>query len=93
MSLQHTLMPATLAAMALALAGCSTTPGWDAQFGSTVRQARAVQTIDAAASSRASAPEGLDGKAAAGSLRDYADGFDYVERGPRPEQRVRVNPR
>jgi hypothetical protein len=87
-------MQAFAAAALLALAGCATTtPGWDARFGDAVRQARAQQLVDPAASSRAPRPEGLDGKAAAATQRDYADYVDYVERGPKPEGRTRINPR
>ncbi|WP_298235034.1 hypothetical protein [uncultured Azohydromonas sp.] len=82
------------AAVLLALAGCAaTTPEWDARFGDTVRQARVQQLVDPAAGARAPRPEGLDGKAAAATQRDYADYVDYVERAPRPEARTRVNPR
>lgn len=78
----------------LALAGCAaTTPAWDARFGDAVRQARAQQLVDPAAGGRPPRPEGLDGKAAAATQRDYADYFDYVERPPKPEGRVRINPR
>jgi hypothetical protein len=83
-----------IAAALLALAGCAaTTPSWDAQFGDTVRQARVQQLVDPAAGGRAPRPEGLDGKAAAATQRDYADYYDYVERGPKAEARNRVNPR
>ena len=82
------------AAALLALGGCAaTTPQWDAQFGDSVRQARAQQLVDPVAGSRAPRPEALDGKAAAATQRDYADYFDYVERGPKPEGRNRINPR
>lgn len=87
-------MQALVAAALLALAGCAaTTPGWDAQFGDSVRQARAQQLVDPAAGARAPRPESLDGKAAAATQRDYADYYDYVERPPKPEGRNRVNPR
>lgn len=87
-------MQALAATALLALAGCaSTTPGWEAQLGDTVRQARALQLVDPAASSRAPRSEGIDGKAAAGNLRDYAESFDYVERAPKSELRTRINPR
>lgn len=89
MDMRHAFAAAAL----LALAGCNTTPGWEAQLGDTVRQARTAQLIDPAATSRAPRPEGLDGKAAAGNLRDYANGYGYVERATQPEARLRVNPR
>lgn len=78
----------------LALAGCAaTTPQWDTRFGDSVRQARAQQLVDPAAGGRTPRPEGLDGKAAAATQRDYADYVDYVERAPKPESRTRINPR
>ena len=89
MDMRHVLAASAL----LALAGCATTPGWEAQLGDSVRQARVAQLIDPAAGNRAPRPEGLDGKAVAGNLRDYADAYDYVERPPKQELRVRVNPR
>ena len=90
MTMTHILAAATL----LALAGCAaTTPEWDARFGDTVRQARAQQLVDPAAGAREPRPESLDGKAAAATQRDYADYYDYVERGPKSEVRTRVNPR
>lgn len=87
-------MQAFAVAALLALSGCAaTTPEWDARFGDAARQARAQQLVDPAAGGRAPAPEGLDGKAAAATQRDYADYYDYVERPARPEPRHRVNPR
>ncbi|WP_157263426.1 pilus assembly protein [Azohydromonas aeria] len=86
-------MKTTLALLALVLAGCSSTPDWDARLGHSSRQARAAQLIDPAASSRTPPPATVDGKAVAGSLRDYADTFDYVERPPRTLLPQRINPR
>ena len=86
-------MKTTLLLWMLVLAGCSTTPQFDARLGDSVRQARAAQLIDPAASSRTPAPVAVDGKAVAGSLRDYADTFDYVERPPRTLLPHRINPR
>jgi hypothetical protein len=87
-------MHLVMAAALLALGGCAaTTPQWEARFGDSVRQARAQQLVDPAAAGRAQRPEGLDGKAAAANMRDYADYYDYLERGPKPEGRQRVNPR
>jgi hypothetical protein len=80
--------------MALALlAGCSTTPRWDKAFGDSVRQARASQLIDPAASSRQSLSEGLDGRAAAGVLRDYAEYYGFGGRDPKPVIPSHVNTR
>ena len=84
----------SMAAALLALGGCAaTTPQWEARFGDSVRQARAQQLVDPAAAGHALRPEGLDGKAAAANMRDYADYYDYVERGPKSEGRTRINPR
>lgn len=75
------LLPALLAA----LTGCAqTTPGWDESFGDSVRQARAQQTIDPAAGHRATALNGLDGKASVGVMRALGISFGYSLREPVP---------
>jgi hypothetical protein len=75
------------------LTGCSTTPRWDESFGDSVRQARASQLIDPQASSRRPPPEGLDGKAATGVMRDYAEYYGYGGRDPKPVPPTHVNTR
>jgi hypothetical protein len=82
-----------LLATLLALAGCNTTPRWDAAFGQSVRQARAAQLIDPAAATRGPVPLGLDGKASAGVMRDYAEYYGYGPRDAKPVPVVHVNPR
>lgn len=64
--------------------GCSSTPQWDARFGDSLRQARAQQTIDPDAANRAAAANGVDGKAAVGALKTYAESYGYAVREPRP---------
>lgn len=82
----HTLWLAAL----LGLAGCSTTPDWDAGFGDTVRQARAAQLVDPDAASRSATPGGLDGKAIAGTMKAYARSFGYFVYEPSPPLLVPV---
>lgn len=58
-----------------ALAGCSTTPMWDARFGEPVRVIAAQQTLDPDASRNADPVKGVDGKAAQGAMGDYTKTF------------------
>jgi hypothetical protein len=60
------------AALAI-LAGCSTTPDYDARFGDAVRQARHAMTIDPAASGNRDPAAGLDGQAAREAIGRYQD--------------------
>ncbi|HEX9174084.1 MAG TPA: hypothetical protein VF861_15650 [Telluria sp.] len=62
----------TCAALAL-LAGCATTPDYDARFGDAVRQARLAMTIDPAASANPDPAAGLDGQAAREAIGRYQD--------------------
>lgn len=63
-----------LAALAL-LAGCSTTPNYDARFGDAVRQARLAMTINPGASANPDPVAGMDGQAAREALIRYQDSF------------------
>ena len=58
-----------------ALAGCATTPHYDARFGDAVRQARSAMTIDPHAASRCAAVTGMDGTAAREAIARYQDSF------------------
>lgn len=76
-----------LAALA-ALAGCAqTTPGWDERFGDSVRQARALQTLDPAAGQREVTLNGLDGKASVGAMRALGISYGYSLIEPAPPVR------
>lgn len=64
--------------LAAALAGCAgtgPTPNYDLRFGDAVRQARALQTLDADAGSRARPALGLDGRAAEEGMKLYRESF------------------
>lgn len=75
---------ATLLAFA-ALGGCAqTSPGWDARFGDAARQANAAQTVDPAAPTRHTTITGVDGKAAAGAMKAYADSYGYAVKESKP---------
>lgn len=64
------------------LAGCSSTPLWDARFGEPVRIIAAQQTLDPDASRNADPVKGVDGKAAQGAIGDYSKSFTQPERSP-----------
>lgn len=67
-----------VAALASSLAGCSTAPEWERNFGDAARQVRAAQTIDPNAPSRNTALAATDGKAAAGAMTKYAESHGYA---------------
>lgn len=78
----------TVAALAalVVVAGCAqTSPHWDARFGDAARQARAAQTADPAAPTRNAGITGVDGKAAAGALKAYADSYGYAVKESKPQ--------
>lgn len=58
-----------------ALAGCANSPRVDGQFGASVRQALAQQTIDPQAGAARRAVEGLDPQAAANAYEAYQRSF------------------
>jgi hypothetical protein len=61
------------------LAGCAqTSPQWESTFGDASRQLRATQVIDPAAPSRQAQLAGVDGKAAAGAMKSYAESYGYA---------------
>jgi hypothetical protein len=63
------------------LAGCaaaSASPEWDSRFGDAARQVRAAQVIDPQASQRNKDVQGIDGKAAAGAMKGYAESYGYA---------------
>ena len=57
------------------LAGCSTTPQYDASFGDAVRQARTAMIINPNASSNADPVAGMDGQAAREANARYLQTF------------------
>jgi hypothetical protein len=69
-----------LAVSTVVLSGCaaaSASPDWDSRFGDVARQVRATQVIDPQAPSRNTDVQGIDGKAAAGVGRAYAESYGY----------------
>jgi hypothetical protein len=72
---------ATLLVAVGILAGCaaaSSSPEWDRRFGDAARQVRAAQVIDPQASQRNKDIQGIDGKAAAGAMKGYAESYGYA---------------
>ena len=66
----------TLFLIVLVLAACaSRTPQFDSRFGQAVNAAKAQQTLDPQAVTKAPAPHGLDGPAADESVHRYRDSF------------------
>ncbi|MDQ1832244.1 MULTISPECIES: hypothetical protein [Massilia] len=62
---------ASLLALTVCLAGCSSTPRWDARFGQAVRTSLAAQVIDPSAVRNTRPVAGLDGKTAAAAQERY----------------------
>ena len=61
------------------LAGCAqTAPQWESSFGDASRQLHASQVIDPSAPSRQRQVAGVDGKAAAGAMKSYAESYGYA---------------
>lgn len=57
------------------LAGCSTTPDYDAKFGDAVREARLQMTINPEAGNNDDQVAGMDGKSAKEAMTRYQDTF------------------
>lgn len=66
--------------VASVMVGCASSAShWESSFGDAARQARTAQLIDPDAAKRNSGPtSGLDGKAAAGAMRAYAESYGYA---------------
>lgn len=62
-------------AAAILLAGCSSSPLYDARFGDAVRQARLAQTIDPNAGRNPDQVAGLDPVSALEAQKRYHDSF------------------
>ncbi|KQQ33649.1 hypothetical protein ASF61_11350 [Duganella sp. Leaf126] len=69
----------TMLAAALALAGCAQTPRLDRQFGTSVQQALAQQTLQPEAGNNRSPVNGIDGKAAESVYENYQKSFRAPE--------------
>jgi hypothetical protein len=65
----------TCCAALAVLAGCATTPNYDARFGDTVRQARSAMTINPNASANPDPAAGIDGQAGREAIGRYQDSF------------------
>jgi hypothetical protein len=65
----------TCCAALAVLAGCATTPNYDARFGDAVRQARSAMTIDPDASANRDPATGIDGQAARAAIARYEASF------------------
>lgn len=76
------------------VAACThTAPDWEGRFGDASRQMRAAQVIDPAASSRAVSATGIDGKAAAGAMKAYAESYGYaVKEAKQPAVSITATP-
>lgn len=57
------------------LAGCSTTPNYDAKFGDAVRDARMQMTINPDAGSNPDQVAGMDGKSAKEAITRYQETY------------------
>lgn len=57
------------------LAGCSTTPNYDAKFGDAVREARMHMTLNPHAGKNAETVVGMDGKSAKEAMTRYQNTF------------------
>ena len=80
-------MPLVLAlapALALTLSGCAGTPVLDSQFGDSVRQANAQQTLFPNAGRNTAPVLGIDGRAADGAYESYQKSYKT----PEPQQNV-----
>jgi len=65
----------TLFAAVFCLAGCSTTPNYDRQYGAGVREARLAMTLHPNAGASGDPASGQDGQAAREALLRYQDSY------------------
>lgn len=66
---------AALGLLVTALAGCSSTPSYDRQFGAATRANVAAQVLDADAGTRRQTATGMDGAAARSAIERYQRSF------------------
>jgi uncharacterized protein YceK len=70
----YKLLPLALASVLVA--GCgSVTPHYDARFGNSVRDAKALMTLDPDAGRKADAALGMDGRAARSTMSRYEQSY------------------
>jgi hypothetical protein len=75
-TLPNLIRLALCAGVTTTLAGCLTsTPHWDATFGDSVNQIKAMQTLNPGASANTDPVAGIDGPAAAAAQKGYAKSF------------------
>lgn len=77
-------MAGTLAAMAFGGCVAPSAPNQDARLGDAARTLRAQQIIDPSAPTRNSALAPVDGKAAAGAQKNYAESHGYTVKEGKP---------
>lgn len=65
----------TCCAVLAALAGCATSPNYDARFGDAVRKARSAMTINPNPPPSPDQAAGIDGQAAREAITRYQDSF------------------
>jgi hypothetical protein len=65
----------TCCAVLAALAGCATSPHYDAHFGDAVREARSAMTINPNPPPSPDQAAGIDGQAAREAMTRYHDSF------------------
>ena len=80
MNPSKTVAVATL--LAATLAGCSSTPRWDARFGEPVQVITAQQVINPDAALNPDPVAGVDGKAAQGAISQYGKSFTQPQSQP-----------
>ena len=82
-------LPARLAivASAAAMTACAYMPGaapnYESRFGDAARQMRAAQVVDPQAPTRNKDIQGVDGKAAAGVVKAYAETYGWGVKEPK----------
>jgi len=72
---QNLVAPAALAIALLGGCAASTTPRYDEAFGESVRQARALQTLNPSAGANPDPVTGIDGQAGRASIDRYHESF------------------
>ncbi|GAB3417406.1 hypothetical protein NX774_14725 [Massilia agilis] len=78
------LIPTGIALLALALAGCRTSPRIDDHFGEAVRANLAAQALRPEASGNTNPAAGVDGRAARAAQQRYEKSFEQTEQQAAP---------
>jgi hypothetical protein len=76
----------TCCALLAALAGCATSPNYDARFGDAVREARSAMTINPNPAPSPDQAAGIDGQAARLAIGRYHDSFKE----PPPVEKIHI---